>query len=157
MKTEYVLGFMFSPDKTAVVLIEKKRPAWQAGKLNGVGGKLEQNEWPVDAMVREFKEETGCTTLPADWKYFLTLEGGDWRVYCYRSFSSARGELKQMTDEKVDWSFVSRGQVLDCRDKLIPNLSWIVPLALDGDDLCGAITYMDEKFLEQVKEFVPKP
>jgi hypothetical protein len=46
--------------------------------------------------------------------------------------------------------------VLDCRDKLIPNLSWIVPLALDGDDLCGAITYMDEKFLEQAKEFVPR-
>jgi 8-oxo-dGTP diphosphatase len=157
MKTEYVLGFMFSPDKTAVVLIEKKRPAWQAGKLNGVGGKLEQNEWPVDAMVREFKEETGCTTLPADWKYFLTLEGGDWRVYCYRAAPPLEVPIptQSPTDEKVAWwSIGSRNQAMS--SLTIPNLNWLIPMALDEDNLCGAITYMDEKFLEQAKEFVPK-
>ena len=44
-----------------VVLTHKNRPAWQAGKLNGVGGKIELLESPVAAMVREF--ELGLATL----------------------------------------------------------------------------------------------
>ena len=40
---KYVTGFLFSPDKKSVVLINKNRPAFQVGKLNGVGGKIEEN------------------------------------------------------------------------------------------------------------------
>ena len=39
MIQHYACGFLFSQDRTRVVLIRKRRPAWQAGKLNGVGGK----------------------------------------------------------------------------------------------------------------------
>ena len=37
---EYVCGLLFSVDRTRVLLIRKRRPAWQAGRLNGVGGKV---------------------------------------------------------------------------------------------------------------------
>lgn len=151
MKTEYVLGFMFKTDKSAVVLIEKNRPAWQAGKLNGVGGKLEPSEHTVAAMVREFKEETGCDTKPGDWRYFLTLEGGDWRVYCYKAFGEA--DLRWVTDECPHWFFLFELN----EHPIIPNLAWLIPMALDSDRICGAMTYMDEKFMETAKEFVPKP
>lgn len=63
--TEYVhycLGFLFdtlSLSHGSVVLIEKKKPKFQRGKLNGVGGKVEPGETHFDAMIREFKEETG--------------------------------------------------------------------------------------------------
>ena len=53
---EYVVGFMFSEE------ILKNKPDWQAGRLNGVGGKVEPNEYPDQAMVREFEEETGVRT-----------------------------------------------------------------------------------------------
>ena len=55
----YVVGFLFNPDMTEVVLIKKNRPDWQKGLLNGVGGKIESGEDPITAMIREFKEETG--------------------------------------------------------------------------------------------------
>ena len=55
----YCCGFMFSKDFSHVLLIEKARPKWQEGKVNGIGGHLESGESPVDAMVREFEEETG--------------------------------------------------------------------------------------------------
>jgi 8-oxo-dGTP pyrophosphatase MutT (NUDIX family) len=57
-----VVGFLFTPDLTEVVLIKKlKGYDWMIGKYNGVGGKLEpEDHGPYDAMVREFKEETGC-------------------------------------------------------------------------------------------------
>jgi 8-oxo-dGTP pyrophosphatase MutT (NUDIX family) len=60
-------------DDDRVALIRKARPPWQAGLLNGVGGKIEPEDWspffvhdmpapePVAlrAMRREFREETG--------------------------------------------------------------------------------------------------
>jgi hypothetical protein len=36
-KKRYVLGFMFDQHDN-VLLVEKSKPAWQAGKYNGIGG-----------------------------------------------------------------------------------------------------------------------
>lgn len=72
----YCCGFLFTHDYREVLLIEKRRPAWQAGKLNGVGGHVEQhaNETPYAAMVREFKEEVGVEVL--NWMHFRTERFG---------------------------------------------------------------------------------
>lgn len=59
VEVEYVLGIMFSEDEKKVLTIWKNRPSWQAGKLNGIGGKIEAGESPLEAMHREFIEETG--------------------------------------------------------------------------------------------------
>lgn len=71
---KYVLGFAFSPDNSKVLLIRKERPKWQSGLLNGVGGKVEGEEWLREAMVREFKEETDIDTSTTDWSMFLSHE-----------------------------------------------------------------------------------
>ena len=39
--TRYVAGFLVSDDRYYVALIRKKRPAWQEGRLNGIGGHIE--------------------------------------------------------------------------------------------------------------------
>lgn len=75
----YVLGFMFSEDGTQVALIKKTKPEWQAGKLNGIGGKIEEKEAMHEAMIREFEEETGLRHL--EWKQFGEMYGSDWLVY----------------------------------------------------------------------------
>ena len=54
----YVAGFAFNMDGDRVLLVLKKKPAWQNGRLNAIGGKIEANESPLQAMVREFREET---------------------------------------------------------------------------------------------------
>lgn len=59
VEVQYVLGIMFSEDEERVLAIWKNRPDWQAGKLNGIGGKIEDGETPIEAMRREFREETG--------------------------------------------------------------------------------------------------
>ena len=40
--TRYVLGFLFNPQHTSVVLVKKNRPDWQRGFYNGVGGHVEE-------------------------------------------------------------------------------------------------------------------
>ena len=67
---QYVLGFAFNETKEKVALIKKLKPDWQKGKFNGVGGKLEPEELPMEAMVREFKEETGYSSTEGDWNFF---------------------------------------------------------------------------------------
>ena len=34
----YVLALLFTPDRRRVVLMRKTRPAWQAGRVNALGG-----------------------------------------------------------------------------------------------------------------------
>lgn len=128
----YVLGFMFNEDQTQVALILKNRPEWQAGLLNGIGGKIEEGEHPWDAMVREFKEETGYTSGYETWVHRLTLifvddaMGGRAEVYVYLGTGDIT-LLRTMEDEKVcvvAWKVVQP-------DGCIHNLEWMVPLLLD--------------------------
>ena len=102
---KYVLGFAFSPDNSKVLLIRKERPKWQSGLLNGVGGKVEGEEWLREAMVREFKEETDIDTSTTDWSMFLSHEAPDYELRCFSTkltFAQCK-QLEQTTDEKPGW------------------------------------------------------
>ena len=120
--TEYVAGFMFEGDRAA--LIRKKRPAWQLGKLNGIGGHIEDGESPLDAMVREFREETGYDTISLDWKPVAELEGMGFRVHFFYSYGDL-SKLKTTTDEEIVIVDVDYLRVCDT----IPNLAWLIPMA----------------------------
>lgn len=71
----YVVGIAVDPDRTHGLFVLKNRPTWQAGFFNGVGGKIEVDESPAEAMVREFFEETKIRTDFTDdedeptWRY----------------------------------------------------------------------------------------
>jgi 8-oxo-dGTP diphosphatase len=126
MKFLYVAGFLFREKRTQVALIEKQRPAWQKGKLNGIGGKIEIGETPIEAMIREFKEETGAAI--SDWRPFCYLQGASpedpWAVIMF--MSEAPAEIKTMEDEQVGWYPLDMIDVID----VIPNLKWLIPMAV---------------------------
>jgi len=106
MYTHWVAGFLFRNDGTEVALVLKTRPQWQAGKLNGPGGKIDEGETPEAAMRREFLEEAGADV--PDWKEFLLLKVQDGQVH----FFVAQGDyaLESRTDEKVEWHTVPSSQ-----------------------------------------------
>lgn len=127
--TRAVCGFYFSKDKERMILIRKNRPDWQAGLLNGVGGKVEEDEFALDAMRREFREETGVDV--EDWEPYgmLTDEMHRFEVTYFRAFGSHADldRCKTMTDEQVLNLPVSATITLP----VVHNLSWLVPMALD--------------------------
>lgn len=139
----YVLGFYFRGPRglEEVALIQKARPHWQAGKLNGVGGKVDSVDGPpaaaapVKAMVREFAEETGLHTRPEDWREFGVLQHDGNVVHLFTARPKAAGALLTKTDEEVNWYPV---RALD-RLPVMPNLLWMVPLALDKDQVTALI------------------
>ena len=124
---KYVTGFLFSADLTQIVLIRKLAPAWQKGYFNGVGGKIEEGELSIDAMSREFKEETGVFLPPKDWTCFAKIHRP--KIYdldVYFAISDLAFEVR--TIEKEDVSVFS---LQNLPDRIIPNLHWLIPLALD--------------------------
>jgi len=125
---KYVLGFLFSPDYKQVVLINKTKPVWQAGRWNGVGGKIESGETPSAAMSREFEEETGL--LLYDWSEFGSIVGPTWRVNLFATQSEFIGEVSTLTEEEVA-VFVSDWVGLSDPNVAISNVGYLVPMAKD--------------------------
>lgn len=133
MSNQYVLGFLFSPNFSNVVLIRKNKPDWQKDKLNGVGGKVEDfDKCLEDAMIREFKEETGLEHT--DWTIFAKLicSNGD-GIYVFHGISDKVYELKSMTDEEVNTYSVKYLLSSYNQYPIIPNLKWLLPMALDTE------------------------
>lgn len=82
--TTYVLGFAFD-EFDNVLLIQKSHPEWMKDNYNGLGGKVELFEAPIDAMVREFKEESGIETFDSDWKQFATMRFDDGEIHVFKA------------------------------------------------------------------------
>ena len=127
----FCLGFAFDTSKHTVVLIRKRRPTWQAGFFNGVGGRIEEGEHPTEAMVREFEEETSVSTYLDDWNLAVRLKGNDYCVYVYAAFLEDLSGVKTVTDETVV-SF-DLGEMWERRGELISNTAWLISLCLDPD------------------------
>ena|ERR1039457_392255 len=125
--TNYTLGFYFDKDLTRVALIRKNRPLWQMGKLNGIGGHLEDGEVSIDGHIREFFEETGVSEV--NWNSFGELKSED---FCVTLFCGT-GDLsllKSKTDEKIET--VPIAEVLALKDSMVDNLLWLIFLAINN-------------------------
>lgn len=119
---EYVLGFLFSADLERVVLVEKSKPAWQRGLLNGVGGAIEPGESPAGSMDREFHEETACP-FSFRWTPLLVIDYPEARVYVFATATAGVFDLRGLPGEPVDWYPVKEVK------GTIPNLAWMLPMA----------------------------
>lgn len=124
----YVVGFMFTEKEEQVVLIEKMKPLWQKGNLNGVGGRVECGESSLDAMVREFFEETGVNTCNHDWTKFAIIKSVDG---CYIEFFFAKSD-KALTARTMEDEVVHICNVNSLPPNTIKNVRWLLFLALDS-------------------------
>jgi 8-oxo-dGTP pyrophosphatase MutT (NUDIX family) len=120
----YVAGFLFDDLKLSVALILKQfGPPILIGKWNAIGGKCEGNELPMQAITREFQEEAGVYV--PNWEQFLILRGADWEVNFYHAFSTIL--LRQVHTCEVERVWV---HLLHALPATVPNLQWMIPMAL---------------------------
>ena len=122
----YVLALLFTADRRRVALMHKTRPAWQAGRVNALGGKLLPDESPAAAARREVLEEAGVDVR--DWEEFLVWDDPVYRMHAVRAFDEAAERVRTAEDQEV---FLAPVDALPA--SLIDNLRWLVPLALDRD------------------------
>lgn len=131
--TKYVAGLLFDDDCSKVALILKNHgPSAVIGKWNGIGGKrgtgsAGQLESSSSAMFREFLEEAGVSVQK--WEPFLILrakgDNPEWQVDFFHAFDTVSlGQVRTMESEAVMiWN-------LDQLPVIVPNLRWIIPMAL---------------------------
>lgn len=143
--TDYVLGFAFTMDRHRVLLIEKRRPAWQAGLWNGIGGKIEAGETPLQAMSREAVEEAG---IKVAWSPLATLRGDGFLIHVFQAFNDNIMSAESRTDERVSIHGLSYL-------KLIPaprNIPLLVALALDTSGIAKPIHLREGEPLQSPEE-----
>ncbi len=136
-RMKYVCGFLFDHSGKSVALIRKKYPPWQAGMMNGVGGRIKAGESPEEAMTREFSEEAKIAI--SNWKHFCTLYNMDAVIHWFvaridytieRDEDCATSAFYVKSPEPVFWCRVDYLDGLD----LIPNTRWLIVMAMLGPD-----------------------
>lgn len=137
MYNNYVVGFAFNEDKTKLLLIQKTKPDWQAGQLNGIGGKIELYDLtPYEAMTREFSEESNLKTINEDWHLFGKITSSNFELYCFVGFFEQKflETYKNLTEEEIffiDVKDLYKNEFNGC----IPNLKWLIPLCSEPNAL----------------------
>lgn len=134
----YVLGLVFSQYEGRIALLRKKRPDWQVGKLNGIGGHIEPGETPKEAMIREAEEEVGLKLGGGCWEEIATLrKSRTWELFVFKTnlpLPTEPEDLMGQEDEQVEVHNVNLMYLEDC----VPNLHYLVQFAVrryDGDYL----------------------
>lgn len=132
---KYVVGLLISEDKQNVLLIHKNRPDWQVGRLNGIGGKIEESDLTsVDAMIREFREEASLEIK--QWLPVVTITGEIYSVEFFYTIDDRIYEAESLTDEKIEiFNIYSLPDV-------IFNLRWIIPMCID-DNISKPVILLD--------------
>ena len=124
-KKKYVVGFLFDPTLSKVVLIRKLRPVNQYGLLNGVGGKVEPGEDALHAMDREFMEEAGMEAL--GWTHYLTLNTPHSHISFFRAVGNVhKAKAPIQMDEEV---YVYNVHDVMDRCDTMPNIRWCIQMA----------------------------
>ncbi len=145
---DYVVGYMREQLSDRVLMVRKSKPAWQAGLLNGIGGKVERLEIPVEAMVREFKEETGIDTVVTDWRLVLSLhdkrdfytcnaDGSHGMVYWFATERRFMPKFPAKNDRGEELLTVHVSEVSQ-RNDVVATSRWCIPLAF-LDPTCPAL------------------
>jgi len=129
----YCCGFAMDPTKSNVLLIKKKIPLWQEGKLNGIGGTIEKGKVEKEEMVREFYEETSLVTDSNSWRSFLRISdinGAATVVFYYIIFDFA-GVGSVETHEGTVKIYNVNSVISMKPEKLVRNLKWLLLIVLD--------------------------
>lgn len=128
---EYVLVFPRTyASHEKILLVQKDRPMWQRGRLNLVGGHVEQGETAVDAAVRELSEESGLGILGHP-SHIGTIEASHCVIFVVQVLVGIDQKIAPRPEEteKVSWYYWD--QVRN-DPRLITNLKTIIPLCMSG-------------------------
>lgn len=130
-RMQYVVGLCFDLSRNMVVMVHKRSgPQCVIGNWNGVGGKIDPGETPAQAMVREFREETGVEIIEDDWHQYATLNAINYDIHFFWAASSSMFQCRTMEKEPIKVWFVPD---LMGESNVMPNMRWMIPYLQDTD------------------------
>lgn len=126
---QHTLAFIFTPNFDKVLLIEKQKPDWQKGKLNGIGGKHDAHESSEQCISRETLEETGLDIPDTSWLQYAKIKMYDIDIEVdvfAATYNSDMNDAESREGLPVTWVPVS-----DLPDNVMTNLRILIPAAVE--------------------------
>ncbi|WP_169864958.1 NUDIX hydrolase [Sutcliffiella halmapala] len=122
MELPYTICFITKGD-SILLLFRNKAP--NKGKWNGVGGKIELNEIPYEAILREAWEETGLIIKDLSFRGIVTWnkKGG---MYVYTG-SDTEGSLLEGPEGKLEWKPL---EWIKTSSEVVSNMPYFLPYIL---------------------------
>ena len=123
--SKFTVGFVFDSSLEHVLLVHKQRPEWQAGKVNGIGGKIEPGETALECIARECEEESTLKIPPSDWLHFGTIHQPQGNVEVLAAaYGGGHSDASQNDHEAVEWFPINH-----LPDNVMQNLHFLIPAA----------------------------
>ncbi len=124
---KYTLGLIFNQTLDFILLMHKSKPEWQVGKLNGLGGKIEEGETGQACIAREVLEETGLQIPEQAWTYVGVVGDESWKMEVFAHvYTGAQTDAKSLEQEPVEWF-----KLAHLPSNTLVSLHWIIEAALN--------------------------
>jgi 8-oxo-dGTP pyrophosphatase MutT (NUDIX family) len=140
-----LLTLCFIHDDRRVLLIHRRRQP-NAGRWDGVGGKVEAGEDPFAGCIREVREETGLVigspALRALWVVTARDSGQIWILFTFTA-AVPEGELVTSDEGDVEWVSLDRLDEL----RVMPDTRLVLPHVLATS---GVLTIREEMETEDI-------
>lgn len=140
------------------ILLALKKRGFGEGKYNGVGGKLEGEETPEDALIREVEEEIGVVLTKYEKVGFVEFDEfykGERQNLVFHLYFGYEwnGEIRETEEMKPEWFNVKDIPY----DKMFPDDTYWLPLVIDGKKIKGYFKFDEEwnlleKSIEDLEE-----
>jgi 8-oxo-dGTP pyrophosphatase MutT (NUDIX family) len=142
---ERTLLFLYRPEEKLILLAFKKR-GFGAGKWNGVGGKLEDEETIEQSVVRETSEEITVIVKPEELVKVAVIDfffdgQPDWDQRVHVFFAEQwKGEPKESEEMRPHWYPID---ALPFNQMWVDDAYWL-PRVLQGQNL-KAVFHFDSR------------
>jgi 8-oxo-dGTP diphosphatase len=111
-----------------VLLLEGGPKKWFAGKLNGVGGSVEQGEDVMSAALRECAEETGLRPAALDLAAVVHVAADPVVMLFVFVGDAPDGDVRASDEGRLVWLHVD--ELRGAADRLVPDLVELLPRIL---------------------------
>jgi 8-oxo-dGTP diphosphatase len=147
-----VLIYAFDGDEVLLIHRSNRPGDPHSGKWNGLGGKMEGGESPLQAARREFQEESGIEVEENAFHLAGTLffpgfrddKGEDWVAWVYYVDGTKNWKIINPSEGRLHWKKASEISELPFWD----GDREFLPYVLKRQNFSGTIWYRAGKFIE---------
>ncbi len=150
-----VLVYIVQDDHVLMIHRNQNKDDIHFGKMNGLGGKLEVSETPLQAAIREIKEEANIHISSDDLKLggvlffpnFKPKKAEDWLCYVYKCSPKNRIQLSLNKNNEGELVWIKSDQILN--QNLWEGDRFFIPKLLSNEFFVANISYSNGK-LEKI-------
>jgi 8-oxo-dGTP pyrophosphatase MutT (NUDIX family) len=143
---EATLCFILDGSPPTRILLGRKKRGFGCGKYNGLGGKVQPGETPVDTVIREVHEESGLIVSPDTLRSagsitfaFPSRRTFDHHVHVFVT-SAWEGEVRESAEIAPVWSPITEIPY----DRMWNDDHYWLPLVLAGKRIRAVFTFTED-------------